>query len=153
MLCKEELGNEVCKGCVICEWEAKKIPNESARTGLLCIIWNDTKSDNSNKFSANTLFYVHNWILFTFPFFSPTLYAHWHTLHAWLGRLSAPTDLGVCIILTLRNALLTTKCRQTVHSQPMLWADEIHYHRNVAFGIFIFFPPKTGSRSLFKVAE
>lgn len=73
MLCK---GNEVCKGCRICEWESKKIPNESVRTGFLYIIWNYTKSDNLNKFSANTLFYVHSWILFTFPFF---LWNYMHT--------------------------------------------------------------------------
>lgn len=76
MLWKAELGNEVCKGFMICEWERKKIPNESVRTGFLYNIWNNMKSDNLNKFSASNLFYVHNWILFTFPFF---LQNHMHT--------------------------------------------------------------------------
>lgn len=31
MLCKEELGNEVCKGCMIFERESKRIPNDYVR--------------------------------------------------------------------------------------------------------------------------
>lgn len=58
MLCKEELGNEVCKGCMIFEWESKKIPNDYVRMGFLCIIWNDMQSDNSNKSNANTIIHL-----------------------------------------------------------------------------------------------
>lgn len=150
MLCKEELANEVCKGCMVWEWESKETPNEAVRTGF----WNDTKSDNLNKFSVNTLFYVCNWILFTFPFF----------LQNYM-----PTDIGcMCdregylFLLIYGFALLQhweIQCWQSVKCSKLPTAslcsnhEQVPYHRNVAFGILVFLQLSPFSMSLFKVAE